>query len=105
MMLRLPQPEPDWSRLGDQPEERARQLFGLPRKAFATAITEPMATPASLVHYARRTYLDEAISDSNPVVESMRGRLHWPPPAFDDGHCLICALLRSMVPASCPFAS
>ena len=62
MMLRLPQPEPDWSRLGDQPEERARQLFGLPRKAFATAITEPMATPASLVHYARRTYLDEAIS-------------------------------------------
>lgn len=22
---------------------------------------------------------------SNPVVESMRGRLHWPPPAFDDG--------------------
>jgi DNA helicase-2/ATP-dependent DNA helicase PcrA len=30
-------------------------------------------------------HLSAPASDSNPVVESMRSRLVWPPPAFDDG--------------------
>ena len=34
---------------------------------------------------ARRRRSTPADDAPNPVVESMRGRLHWPPPAFDDG--------------------
>jgi pimeloyl-ACP methyl ester carboxylesterase len=62
MMLRVPQSAPDWERLAEQPVQRARQLFGMPRKSFDTAMIKPMATPESLVHYVRRTYLDEALS-------------------------------------------
>jgi len=67
MMLRLPQPAPDWERLADQPMQRARQLFSMPRKAFDTAMIKPMATPESLVHYVRRTYLDQALSAEAPA--------------------------------------
>ena len=67
-MLRLPQPAPDWQQFADQPDERARQLFSMPRKGFDTAMVKPMATPESLVHYVQRTYLDEAISAEAPVA-------------------------------------
>jgi pimeloyl-ACP methyl ester carboxylesterase len=66
-MLRLPQPVPDWQRLARKPVERAWQLFSMPRKAFDTAMVEPMAKPESLVHYVQRTYLDEAISAEAPL--------------------------------------
>lgn len=67
-MLRNPQPAPDWQRLARRPVERAWQLFSMPRKAFDTAMVTPMATPESLLHYVRRTYLDEAISSEAPVA-------------------------------------
>ena len=65
--LRLPQPAPDWEQLADQPIQRVRQLFSMPRKAFDTAMIKPMATPESLVHYVRRTYLDQALSAEPPA--------------------------------------
>lgn len=66
-MLRLPQPAPDWQQFAGRPEERARQLFSMPRNAFNAVMTRPMATAESLVHYVRRTYLDEAISGEAPT--------------------------------------
>jgi pimeloyl-ACP methyl ester carboxylesterase len=66
-MMRLPQPAPDWEQLADQPIQRVRQLFSMPRKAFDTALIKPMATPESLVHYVRRTYLDQALSAEPPA--------------------------------------
>ena len=66
-MFRLPQPAPDWGQFAGRPEERARQLFGMPRKAFDAVMTTPMATAESLGHYVRRTYLDEAISGEPPA--------------------------------------
>jgi pimeloyl-ACP methyl ester carboxylesterase len=67
-MLRRPQPAPDWQRLARKPVERAWQLFSLPRRTLDTAMVTPMAAPESLVHYVRRTYLDEAISAEPPVA-------------------------------------
>jgi pimeloyl-ACP methyl ester carboxylesterase len=66
-MLGLPQPAPDWRQFDGQPEERARQLFSMPRLAFNAVMARPMATAESLVHYVRRTYLDEAISAEAPA--------------------------------------
>jgi len=51
---------PDWGRLANSPEIRARALFGLPAKDHACGMTVCLTEPSSFINTARRVASDES---------------------------------------------